>query len=261
MKKKIIISLFSLLILLILWLGVSLFIKKDSQYTLVVIPHFMIYPQRVSDFYDFIKNKSFYKEDPDVIVLLSPNHFSPQQKRIEWLNKEENIKYKEYSILWEPVFLENIDYSWNVFYNLWEQKYVKDHGLWEHFRRISQYFPDVKVVPLALPTHDMFVSKNLAEYTRNLKWNVLIIASVDFSHYKSEDIALENDKISYETLANPWNFLSLKKLDVDCPSCLWTLYLLWEGKKLHQWMRDSSSSLVWYDLKEENTSRQFLYRE
>jgi hypothetical protein len=43
----------------------------------------MIYPQRVSDFYDFIKNKSFYKEDPDVIVLLSPNHFSPQQKRIE----------------------------------------------------------------------------------------------------------------------------------------------------------------------------------
>ena len=56
MKKKIIISLFSLLILLILWLGVSLFIKKDSHhYTLVVIPHFMIYPQRVSDFYDFIK--------------------------------------------------------------------------------------------------------------------------------------------------------------------------------------------------------------
>ena len=130
MKKKIIIPLFSLLILLILWLGVSLFIKKDSQYTLVVIPHFMIYPQRVSDFYDFIKNKSFYKEDPDIIVLLSPNHFSPQQKKIEWLNKEENIKYKEYSILWEPVFLENIDYSWNVFYNLWEQKYVKDHGLW-----------------------------------------------------------------------------------------------------------------------------------
>jgi len=42
---------------------------------------------------------------------------------------------------------------------------------------------------------------------------------------------------------------------------LWVNYLLAEkdNKKIQQWYRDSSSTIVGYDLEDENTSRQFLF--
>jgi AmmeMemoRadiSam system protein B len=159
--------------------------------------------------------------------------------------------------------MNNIECSWWVFYSVWNQKYTKDHGLWEHFKWLNEYYSWVGIIPLALPTHQMNHLNELVQWITILPWKTLVIASVDFSHYKSEVIAKDNDKISYETLNSRWNFNELMSLDVDCPACLWVNYLLAEkyNLKIQQWYRDSSSTIVWYDLKEENTSRQFLYWE
>lgn len=117
------------------------------------------------------------------------------------------------------------------------------------------------MIPLLLPTHQLNHSQRLAETISQLPGKSLVIASVDFSHYLSESIALENDEISLETLQTTGNFEKIRILDVDCPACLGVLYLLAqpEHQQVQQWLRDSSSSLLGKDLGAGNTSRQFLW--
>lgn len=251
---------------LVLGWGASFFLRYiQGEYYLAVIPHFMIAPARVQHFYSFLKKQYFPAwKSPDQIVLLSPNHFFPKQKKLESICFPERIKFKNQIISVEPFPKQTIDCQGGVFYFKGEQKYTKDHGLGEHFRWINQFFPTVqKIYLLALPTHHMEHAPWLAKTIQSFSWRTLVIASVDFSHYFSEPIAQEHDQISFETLQKNWAFQQLRALDVDCPACLGVVYLLAEAKNLslHQWLRDSSSTLVGKDLKEENTSRQFLWWE
>ena len=250
-------------VLLIAILGASFHYFANKKVDLLVIPHFMIDSWKVSDFYKLTKEKYYWTgELPDRIILISPNHFFQNQKKIEWICKKENIKYWNYRVSALPSTLEDIECSWWVFYSIWNQIFTKDHGLWEHFKWLNEYYSWVDVILLALPTHQMNHSKEVAQWINTLAWKTLVIASVDFSHYKSEKIAKQNDEISYSVLSSAWNFSKVKWLDVDCPACLWVTYLLAEENnlKIQQRYRDSSSTIVGYDLKEENTSRQFLFR-
>ena len=251
-------------VLLMVILGASFHYFPNKKVYLTVIPHFMIDSWKVSDFYKFTKQKFFWETAlPDRVVLISPNHFFPEQNKIEGLCKNEVLKFKNYSINALASNITSVECSWGVFYNIWTQKFTKDHGLWEHFKRIDEYYPWIEVIPLALPTHQLNHSKQIAQWIKTLPWKTLLIASVDFSHYKSEKIAEENDKISFSVLTSTWNFNELRNLDVDCPACLWVNYLLAEENnlKIQQRYRDSSSTIVGYDLEKENTSRQFLFRE
>ena len=247
-------------LLLIIILGASfLFYCQSKAIFLSVIPHFMIQPGKVDEFYSFLKETYFKEKLPDTIVLISPNHFFPEQKAIEWLCETTTINYHNEKLQASALKTDAIDCTWWVFYSRWESIYVKDHWLGEHFQRLNKYFPNIPLIPLAIPSYDMRLSENLSEIINHLPWTTFVIASVDFSHYKSEIIAKENDAVSWNILSHTWNFNKLKYLDVDCPACLGVVYRLWEKKKIQQRYRDSSSTIVGYDLEKENTSRQFLY--
>jgi len=251
-------------VLLIAILGASFHYFTNKKVDLLVIPHFMIDSWKVSEFYKLTKQNYYWTGDlPDRIILISPNHFFTGQRKIEGLCKKENIKYWNYTITALPSNIENIECSWWVFYSIWSQRFTKDHWLWEHFKWLNEYYSWVDVIPLALPTHQMNHSKQISQRIKTLAWKTLVISSVDFSHYKSEETALENDKISYSVLNSTWNFDKLINLDVDCPACLGVDYLLAEKNnlKIQQRYRDSSSTIVGHDLEEENTSRQFLFWE
>lgn len=251
-------------VLLIAILGASFHYIKNQKVYLLVIPHFMIDSWKVSEFYNLTKEKYFWENGlPNRIVLLSPNHFFTKQKKIEGICKEENIQYKNYSITALPANMNDIECSWWVFYYVWNQRFTKDHGLWEHFKWLNEYYPWVKIIPLVLPSHQMNHSKGIVQWIKTLPWKTLVISSVDFSHYKSEEIAEKNDELTYSTLNSTWRFDELRWLDVDCPACLGINYLLAEDNnlKIQQRYRDSSSTIVGYDLEEENTSRQFLFWE
>lgn len=114
---------------------------------------------------------------------------------------------------------------------------------------------------LVLPSHVMSHSEWITKKLQTLPGKTFVIASVDFSHYLSEEIAQEHDELSFATLAGTGNFEKIRALDVDCPACLGVMYRLAEKSKgqVQQRWRDSSSTIVGRDLKEENTSRQFLW--
>lgn len=255
--------------LLICGLGASLFsaIKKEvrsDRLYLAVIPHFMIRSQRVSDFYSFLQKKYFATNSPDQIVLISPNHFFPDMQRPVSICESREVKFKDASLLAQARKDERITCEQNVFYQQGSQRYTRDHGLWVHFPFINRYFPSVsKVFILVVPSYRLYHSGWIADQIAQFHGNTLVIGSVDFSHYKSEDIADQNDQISFGLLSQTGAIERLRNLDVDCPACLGVLDTLSQrqGQRIHQRLRDSSSTILGKDMKEENTSRQFLWRE
>ena len=133
-----------------------------------------------------------------------------------------------------------------------------------HFPFIHRYFPSVsRVFILVVPSYRLYHSEWIANQLAQFHGNTLVIGSVDFSHYKSEDIADQNDQISLGLLSQTGDIERLRNLDVDCPACLAVLDILAQrqGQRIHQRLRDSSSTILGKDMKEENTSRQFLWRE
>jgi hypothetical protein len=74
---------------------------------------------------------------------------------------------------------------------------------------------------------------------------------------------LQHDQKSIETLKsmtlNQSEFIDW--IDADCPVCLYLLQNLanqnWKKAELRY--RDSSSTILWKDMKEENTSRIFMW--
>ena len=143
-------------VLLMVILGASFHYFPNKKVYLTVIPHFMIDSWKVSDFYKFTKQKFFWETPlPDRVVLISPNHFFPEQNKIEGLCKNEVLKFKNYSINALASNITSVECNWGVFYNIWNQKFTKDHGLWEHFKRIDEYYPWIEVIPLALPKHQL----------------------------------------------------------------------------------------------------------
>ena len=251
--------------LLLCRVGASFFFfwKIKNQLFLAVIPHFTILPGKVSDFYTFLKEQYFAEEMPDQIILLSPNHFFTKQKKVEGTCTPQKIAFKNQTVYTIPFDDPRIECWGEVFYFKGGQKYTKDHGLGEHFRWINEFFPDIPLSILALPSHLMTHSDWIAKKIQTLPGKTFVIASVDFSHYLAEEIAQKHDELSFATLAESGNFEKIRALDVDCPACLGVMYRLAEKSKgqVQQWWRDSSSTIVGRDLKEENTSRQFLRRK
>jgi len=104
-----------------------------------------------------------------------------------------------------------------------------------------------------VPSYRLYHSGWIADQIAQFHGNTLVIGSVDFSHYKSEDIADQNDQISFGLLSQTGDIERLRNLDVDCPACLGVLDMLAQkqGQHIHQRLRDSSSTILGKDMKEE----------
>lgn len=254
--------------------SILLFSPETSHYKhhFAVIPHFMLANYQVEKFYNFIKS-SRYAFDPKTIIIISPNHFNPQSKTPQTIcciplsgkmskgQKNCNIFFKNQTSTLSP--LPNTPCDENIFYTYGNLTKTDEHGIWEHLSRITKTFPNTKtIIPLILPTHLQPDISNLKSAILKLESNILFIASVDFSHYKPEKLALSNDQLSIQTLqSNNSTRDDFRNLDVDCPSCLFLTYSLAqkEKQKADIRYRDSSSTILWKDMKYENTSRVFVW--
>lgn len=257
MKRKI--SIFCIIFLIVcLFICTRYFFpQKKSEIHLIIVPHFMLDTTKVNEFYSLIHDKRYSESNPDLIVLISPNHFFQQNKKVWTICKKSKTWYLSDQIVLSPFPGATCDQ--NVFWN-WEK--ISEHWLWNHFRWLNQYFSWVEVFPLVFSSYNMYSSKNIVNKILKMKWKILVIASVDFSHYLLEDITAKHDEISIQTIQDwTWNAKDFYDLDVDCPSCLFTINEIAKfiGQKAQFRYRDSSSTIIWKDMWQENTSRVFMY--
>ncbi len=251
-----------LILCLIFWLKWD----KKSEWDFAIIPHFMLDNKKVDKFYDFLKNEYYNWWEPEKIILISPNHFHTQTKEMLTICKSDNVSYNsntrklnsELSDLWIKC-----DESGEIFEPWWDSLKTNEHGIWEHFQWINKYFPNSEVLPIISPCFQLSAVENVLTNLKNLDWNILIIASVDFAHYQNEQQTLQHDQKSIETLKsmtlNQSEFVDW--IDADCPACLYLLQSLasqnWKKAELRY--RDSSSTILNQDMWAENTSRIFMW--
>jgi AmmeMemoRadiSam system protein B len=107
----------------------------------------------------------------------------------------------------------------------------------------------------------MYLDKLSAEFHQLEKsGNLLVIASVDFSHYISDQRAKVHDLKSYYTLLHACTQAEYQTIEVDCPTCLFLVNSRAKSEKQYPQLikRDSNSTIENKDLGVENTSRQFF---
>ena len=252
-------------IILILCLFFWLKWNKKSEWNFAIIPHFMLDNGKVDQFYSFLKSEYYNWWEPEKIVLISPNHFHSQTKEIQTICESADVNYKsiteklssELHNLWIKC-----DENWDIFDAWWDIQKTNEHRIWEHFQWINKYFMDTEIIPIISPCFQPSAVKNILKFIDNLNWDTLFIASVDFAHYQPEQQTLQHDEKSIETLKsmtlNESEFIDW--IDADCPTCLYLLQSLASkhSQKPELWWRDSSSTIMNQDMKEENTSRIFM---
>ena len=251
-----------LILCLIFWLKWN----KKSEWNFAIIPHFMLDSEKVNKFYDFLKNEYYHSWEPEKIILISPNHFHSQTKEMLTICKSDNVSYNsstrklssELSNFWIKC-----DENGEIFEVWWNSLKTNEHGIWEHFQWINKYFPDSGVLPIISPCFQFPSIEDVLPKLVNLNWNILVIASVDFAHYQNEEQTLQHDQKSIETLKGMTLSQSefIDWIDADCTACLYLLQSLagqnWKKAELRY--RDSSSTILNQDMREENTSRIFMW--
>lgn len=222
-----------------------------------IIPHFMLNAAKVDEFYQLLKSTRYSDWSPETIIVISPNHFNTKSKKPQTICKKSEITFHNNTYTLSP--FPETDYSENIFYSFGNLITTQEHGIGEQLQRIHKYFPNANIIPLILPTHLQPDTQTNNFFSSE---STLIIASIDFSHYQPESTALTNDQNTIKLLTSQhWTRNEFRSLDVDCPACLYLIDQLAQKANLlpNIRRRDSSSTILWKDMQEENTSRVFIW--
>jgi len=228
--------------------------QTNYQTYFAVLPHFAIQPTTIDTTYQSIMNAYNLSGKSLEILIISPDHFDQGNNTLHQEIANTPICFQSTCLPIYAFYVENIaDIP-----DMW----IKEHGRWTHFPFIKKYFPQAKISLAKISPRNLANVDTLFTtlHTRNKTSNLLVIASVDFSHYTSEQWAYVHDLKSYYTLLHATTWKEYQSLEVDCPNCLFLVNT--RAQQEHQYpeliKRDSSSTIAHKDVWKDNTSREFL---
>jgi hypothetical protein len=96
------------------------------------------------------------------------------------------------------------------------KSFEKEHGIYIHLPYLKKYFPESKLIPIIikLQTPENRLDSLIKNLEKHISANTLIIASVDFTHYEAEKIALKNDNRTIAWLENLKN-TNMAKMNIE----------------------------------------------
>ncbi len=150
---------------------------------------------------------SYYKivEDgfPETFVILCPNHTglgsgvsisSDKQWKTPLGNVNVDTEFTNY--LFENSNIMDLD-------NL---AHLKEHSCEVQLPFLQYFNEDFKVVPISMGLQDINTAKDVAEAINNAKneldKDIIVLASTDFTHYQSQDIASKQDYSLLDSISN-----------------------------------------------------------
>lgn len=232
----------------------SKFIEKkvdlnEQEVIAGVVPHHLLAADMIAEFYYNLEDKDY-----DTIVLLGPNHFGAGKANIITSTKD---WFTPYGILQTDKELIKGLLEKNSNFKIEDDIFYNEHSINSEVSFIKKTFSEAKLIPLILRADiGQAGAQELAEELLSLseEKNILVLASVDFSHGKNHFEAEKQDSNSITALKN----LSLNNvydLDVDSPASIFTL-LSYVNKKngSFQLLNNSNSALLLDDKKIENVT-------
>jgi AmmeMemoRadiSam system protein B len=173
------------------WLNPPAAIAADVQG--IILPHHLLVASFMDKFYSQLAAANSY----DQVVILSPNHFGYGYNLIQTSNNIANAPALD------TQWIESLEQSKTA--RIEPADFGKEHGVYVHYPFLRKYFPQATVIPITVkngtPCEALDkLAKKLDELRNGEKGRTLILASLDFSHYSSEDLASANDRRTIEWL-------------------------------------------------------------
>jgi poly-gamma-glutamate synthesis protein (capsule biosynthesis protein) len=219
------------------------FVKKDfslegKEVLAGIVPHHLLAGDMIAEFYDNLAGLEY-----STIILLGPNHYNAGQSLLISSNYDWQTPYGRLEC--DEEFLDELRLIFKEMGN--EPEVVdKEHSINSQAGFIKKTFPQAKFVPLILsPNMDAEKSGVLAEALASLGEDrkILLIASVDFSHYKDSRTAIAHDQAGIEAIKKK-DYENIYALDIDSPPSIYTLIKYSELKGAGFKLLDNSNSAL-----------------
>ena len=179
----------------------------------IIVPHHNI----VADVrLNFLKSIKYKRPFTRHIILIGPDHFSQFQGSIRYSNRDwnlsnGNLKFDQelFSKINFPLTLDN-----GIIQN--------DHSIYNILPNIRQLWPNSQIIPIIIG--QKFDTNNLNPLIDQIKsvckFDCLIIASIDFSHYLPATMADAHDSYTLDALLNQ-NLTKIISSEIDSPQSLY----------------------------------------
>ncbi len=193
--------------------------NSRSEIQAAILPHHTEIGSKIDEFWSEITLRS----SPDVIVLVSPAHLDQGNANVQTTNGIWKTPFGD--VQTDAKMIEKLKIS------LETGSFVNEHGIATHMPFIAHYFPEVTVVPVIAPSRagatdaEAFVRR-----LKSLDKKILLIASIDFSHYLSAEISDANDLETQEAIADK-NFDRIDQMGPDYFDSSFALdtFLFWKS--------------------------------
>jgi len=180
-----------------------------------IIPHHTVAHKMINQFYNEISKKNSY----DLIIVVSPNHAS-LGPRFQ-VGMRDYLTYDGVVPIDKVISKTLIDETIAV---VAEDKVIeKEHGQLVHMHYINHYFKDVPVISIMINETRKYndiegFRDQLVDAIQGKK--VLLIGSIDFSHYLTLEAANKNDEVTRSLLQtnNSRQMISQNNDFIDSPS-------------------------------------------
>jgi MEMO1 family protein len=224
-SKKQILILLSFLNLILF--SLYFFLKIYFQPVSIVVPHHNFVAQkRLEYFFKIAQKRPFTK----TVVIIGPNHFSSNQNQITYANRQWNLSNG--IVNFNSTLEANLEPLLNIDNNLIKN----DHAIFNLLPDIKSVWPDATVFPILIGQNYPIskLDSLISTISQNCKFDCLLIASVDFSHYLPSALAEIHDQKSIKELNNQ-NLTEIPKLEVDSPQSLFVLASFAKSKNAKKW--------------------------
>lgn len=224
MKKNIF---FLFLLILFFVLVIFVFSKIYFQPIAVVVPHHNIVADKRLEYFQKISQKRLITKK---VIIVGPDHFSPNQSRIIYSNRNWQLSNGEL------FFNKEFESTLNQFANLENSIVKNDHAIYNLLSDIKSVWPNAVVFPILIG-QNYRVSKLdslISNISKICGFDCLLVSSVDFSHYLPAELADVHDQKSIYNLSTQ-NLIEIPKLEVDSPQSLYVLAKYSQSKNTHNW--------------------------
>jgi len=181
-----------------------------------IIPHHLMPKDKIAAWFMGLKNKDY-----DTVVLIGPNHFEAGDNNIIISQAQWRTPYGE--LLPDLKLSDSLLKAKNI--KLDETPFDNEHSISGLVPFIKKSLPDTKIVPIILKyqtrVEDMDYLANILSSQTN-KEKILVIASVDFSHFQTDIVSNFHDELSQNVIEN-FDFDRIKQLEIDSPASIYTV--------------------------------------
>lgn len=204
-----------------------------------VVTHHFFASGLIAEFFRKLEGQ----QNVETVIILAPNHF--------------NAGFGEALVsaaYWDTPFgdlePDNVliqDLLYEKLVEIDEKPFESEHSISTIVPFIKKTFPDAKVVPVIMKEGKGFENcKRIADLLdRNSNGRFLVIASVDFSHGLSSDLAIEEDGKSISAIKS-FDFDAVRDADIDSPPAVYTLLKFLDSQNARRLLfsRGSNSYLI-----------------